>query len=100
MELLFVALAGAVIGLAARYLLPNRPTHGSALIPAVGVITACVLWVALTWAGLKWNGGWIWWITLIGTAVVAAAIDIVLGRVRAARDERLLHSLSKGAVAR
>lgn len=100
MELLFVVLGGAIIGLAGRYFLPNRHTHGSALVPAIGVIAASVLWVALTWAGLKWNGGWIWWITLVGTALIVAVADLVVGRVRAANDDRMLHALAKGAVAR
>ena len=100
MELLFVVLAGAILGLAARYLLPNRHTHGSVLIPAVGVVVASALWVALTWAGLKWDGGWIWWITLLGTAAVVAVVDLVVGRVRTAHDDKLLHTLARGAVAR
>lgn len=100
MELLFIALGGAIIGLAARYFLPHRHTHGAVLMPALGVMVACVLWVALTWAGLKWNGGWIWWITLVGTAVVVAAADLVIGRVRTSRDDHLLAELTKGAVAR
>ena len=100
MELLFVALAGAILGLGARYLLPNRHTHGSVLMPALGVSVACVLWVALTWAGLKWDGGWIWWITLLGTAVVVAVADLVIGRVRSTADNRMLHTLARGAVAR
>jgi hypothetical protein len=99
-ELLFVALGGALLGLGARYLLPHRHTHGAVLIPALGVIVASALWVALTWAGLKWDGGWIWWITLGGTAVVVALVDLVVGRVRTAHDEKLLSSLAKGAVAR
>jgi hypothetical protein len=99
-ELLFIALGGALLGLGARYLLPNRHTHGAVLIPALGVIAATVLWVALTWAGLKWDGGWIWWITLVGTAVIVAAVDIVVGRVRTGHDDKLLHTLAKGAVAR
>ncbi|MGO4299683.1 hypothetical protein [Leifsonia sp. RAF41] len=100
MELLFVVLGGAIIGLAGRYLLPHRHTHGSVLIPAVGVVSASVLWVALTWAGLRWNGGWIWWITLLGTALVVALTDVVVGRLRTAGDDRMLHQLTKGAVAR
>ncbi|WP_348787260.1 hypothetical protein [Leifsonia sp. NPDC080035] len=100
MELLFVALAGAIIGLAARYLLPNRHTHGSVLIPALGVSVACILWVALTWAGLKWDGGWIWWITLLGTIAITAVADLVIGRVRNAHDDKLLHTLARGAVVR
>lgn len=100
MELLFVVLGGAIIGLAGRYLLPYRHTHGSVLIPAVGVITASVLWVGLTWAGLKWDGGWIWWITLLGTALVVALVDLAVGRARTAGDDRMLHQLTRGAVAR
>ncbi|HEV7183535.1 MAG: hypothetical protein ACHP7F_00430 [Actinomycetales bacterium] len=100
MELLFVALAGALLGLGARYFLPGRHTHGSVLIPAIGVMVASVFWVALTWAGLKWNGGWIWWITLVGTAIVVTATDLLVGRIRNASDARLLAALSKGAVAR
>lgn len=100
MELLFVALAGALLGLGARYLLPHRHTHGAVLIPALGVIAASVLWVALTWAGLKWDGGWIWWITLVGTAAIVSVADLVIGRVRTGHDDKLLHTLAKGAVAR
>ncbi|WP_374007093.1 hypothetical protein [Leifsonia sp. LS-T14] len=100
MELLFVVLGGAIIGLAGRYFLPNRHTHGSVLIPAVGVVSASLLWVALTWAGLKWDGGWIWWITLLGTALVVAVADILIGRLRTAADDRMLHQLTRGAVAR
>jgi hypothetical protein len=99
-ELLFVVLGGAIIGLAGRYLLPNRHTHGSVLMPAIGVAAAAILWVALTWAGLKWDGGWIWWITLLGTALVVAVADIVIGRVRSTADDRMLHTLSRGAVGR
>jgi CHASE2 domain-containing sensor protein len=100
MELLFVALGGAILGLGARYFLPHRHTHGTVLVPAIGVMASSVLWVALTWAGLKWNGGWIWWITFIGTAVIVTVADLVIGRVRTTSDERLLANLTKGAVAR
>ncbi|WP_431280203.1 hypothetical protein [Leifsonia poae] len=100
MELLFVALGEAILGLAARYFLPGRHTHGSVLVPAIGVMVSSVLWVALTWAGLKWNGGWIWWITLVGTAVVVTVVDLLLGRIRTNSDDRLLANLTKGAIAR
>ncbi|WP_431220800.1 hypothetical protein [Leifsonia xyli] len=100
MELLFVVLGGAIIGLAGRYLLPNRHTHGAVLMPALGAVAAAVLWVALTWAGLKWDGGWIWWITLLGTALVVAVSDVLIGRLRTQSDDRMLHALTKGAVVR
>jgi hypothetical protein len=99
-ELLFVALGGAILGLGARYFLPGRHTHGSVLVPAIGVMVASALWVALTWAGLKWDGGWIWWISLGGTAVVVTIADLLIGRIRKTSDERLLATLTKGAIAR
>jgi uncharacterized membrane protein YeaQ/YmgE (transglycosylase-associated protein family) len=98
MELLFICLGGAIIGLLARYLLPHRHRHGSMLIPAVGTAFAAALWVALTWAGMKWNGGWIWAITIAATAVVCVVLDLVIGETRKHKDDELLSALSKGAV--
>ncbi len=98
MELLFITLGGAVIGLIARYSLPHRHAHGSVLIPALGAGLAAALWVALTWAGLKWDGGWIWWITLVGTAVFTAVVDLLLGSLRVRADERRLHRLTRTGV--
>lgn len=97
MELMFITLGGAIIGLTARYVLPQRHRHGAVLIPALGAGVAAVLWELLTWAGLKWNAGWIWWVTLIATALVTVAVDLVIGAVRQRSDEHLLQSLSKGA---
>jgi hypothetical protein len=95
MELLFITLGGAVIGLLARYTLPYRHAHGSVLIPAVGAAVAAALWVALTWLGLKWDGGWIWWITLVGTAVVTGGVDLAFGALRTRADDRRLHRLTR-----
>jgi phosphotransferase system glucose/maltose/N-acetylglucosamine-specific IIC component len=95
MELFFVALGGAVLGLAARYLLPRRTTQGWVLVPAIGTAVASVVWVALTWLGWKWDGGWIWWVALGLAAVAAFTTDIVLSRRRSRSDQRMLHSLMK-----
>ncbi|MFC4241872.1 hypothetical protein ACFOYW_00690 [Gryllotalpicola reticulitermitis] len=99
MELMFIALAGILIGFAGRYLLPWRSTHGAALMPALGGIAAMVLWVGLTWAGLKWDAGVIWWITLFGTGVVVAAVDILVGQVRTVSDAALLEHVTQHGVA-
>lgn len=93
MELLFVALFGALIGLVARYALPRRATHGALLIPAVGTISAMVAWVALTWAGLRWDQGVIWIATLAASALVAAGVDLLVGRRRSAADARDLAAI-------
>ena len=92
---MFIALAGIVIGLAGRYLLPWRATHGAALLPAVGGIAAMVLWVSLTWAGLKWDAGVIWWIALFGTGAVVAVVDILVGRLRTRSDAALLERVTQ-----
>jgi len=95
MELLFVALGGALLGLVARYALPRRLTHGSVLVPAVGTGVASLVWVALTWLGWAWDGGWIWWVSLGAAAVASVVVDVVLGRRREAADLAMLHSISK-----
>jgi len=95
MELMFITLAGVLIGLAARYLLPGRSLHGSLLVPAVGAAVAAAVWVALTWAGLAWDDGWIWWITLAAAAVVSCAVALWLGSARERADERDLAAYRK-----
>ncbi|WP_291049374.1 hypothetical protein [Herbiconiux sp.] len=98
MELLFIALGGAILGLLARYLLPDRDRHGVVLIPAIGVAVSAVLWLALTWAGWPWDGGWIWVVTLVVTAVAVVAADILIGRSRKAHDDQRLTELLSGKV--
>ncbi|KAF0257667.1 hypothetical protein [Clavibacter michiganensis] len=93
MELLFVAIFGALIGLVARYALPHRATHGALLVPAVGTVTAMVAWVALTWAGLRWDQGVIWIATLALSALVAAGTDLLIGRRRASANARDLAAI-------
>jgi len=94
MELLFVALGGAILGLAARYALPRRHTHGSVLVPAVGTGVASLVWVALTWLGWAWDGGWIWWVSFAAAAVASVVVDVIVGRRREAADLEVLHKIS------
>ncbi|MES2171487.1 MAG: hypothetical protein V4479_12325 [Actinomycetota bacterium] len=95
MELLFATLGGAILGLGMRYVLPKRETYGSLLLPAVGAVASAVIWEALTWLGWKYSGGWIWVATLIGSAVVATVVGILVGRTRAQGDVELLGRLSR-----
>lgn len=97
MELLFIFLYGAIIGLIARYALPGRVLHGALLVPALGAASAMLLWEILTWAGMKWDGGWIWVITLIVAAAVPALGDLWLRRVRTAADAALEAAVARGA---
>jgi ABC-type branched-subunit amino acid transport system permease subunit len=95
MELLFVTLIAFCIGLAARYALPGRDTYGVALIPAIAAIVAAVVWVALTWAGWKFDGGWIWVASLVAGGVVSLVLALLVPRTRRHRDEDLLQQLSR-----
>jgi hypothetical protein len=96
MELLFITLGGVILGLGARYLLPNRDRHGVVLIPAIGAAVSAVVWVALTWLGWAWDGGWIWVVSLVVTALVVVAADLLVGRTRKTHDEERLRSLLSG----
>jgi uncharacterized membrane protein YeaQ/YmgE (transglycosylase-associated protein family) len=95
MELLFVALFGAIIGLAARYVLPGRSTQGSVLVPAIGTVAASLIWVALTWLGWNWAGGWIWWVSLAAAAAASVVLNLVISRRRIHADQQMLHRLAK-----
>ncbi|MEV1130320.1 hypothetical protein [Agromyces sp. NPDC049794] len=101
MELLFVALGGAILGLAARYSLPRRHTYGSAVVPAIGTGVAAVVWVGLTWLGWPWDGGWIWVASLAAAAVASVVAVLLIGPRRERGDEALFERLARpGASAR
>ena len=95
MELLFVALFGALIGLGARYFLPGRSTQGSVLVPAIGTATASFVWVALTWLGWNWAGGWIWWVSLGASAAASVVLNLLISRRRIHADQRMLQALAR-----
>lgn len=101
MELLFVVLGGAILGVAARYSLPRRHTYGSALVPSIGAGVAAVVWVALTWLGWSWDGTWIWVVSLVVAGVAAAASALLIGPRREHADAALFERLARpGASAR
>lgn len=98
MELLFVALGGTCLGIAARYALPLRQNHGVTVVPAVGTVVAAVVWVALTWLGWAWDGGWIWVVSLVVAALASAGTALWLGKRRDAADKHRLQELGGSAL--
>lgn len=100
MELLFITLGGALLGVAARYTVPRRTMHGVVVVPAVGAAAAAVVWVALTWIGLAWDGGWIWVISLVAAGLAAAGVALFLGPRRERHDAELFTRMAKAGVAR
>jgi hypothetical protein len=99
MELLFVTLGGAILGLAARYSIPRRRTHGVVLVPAVGAAASAVVWVALTWLGWAWDGGWIWVASLVAGGAASVLTAILVGPRRERADAELFERLSRPGVA-
>lgn len=97
MELLFVTVIGAGIGAILRYLLPQRGTYGSLLLPAVSAAATAITWVGLLW-GLRWtfDGTWIWVASLGAAVIVGLVVALVLPRRRDEHDARLLAELSGG----
>lgn len=96
MELLFVIVIAAAIGLGVRYIVPKRGTYGVLLLPAIAAAVASVVWVGLLWLGWRFDGTWIWVVSLAAAGVAALVLALVLPRRRVHHDERLLTQLSGG----
>lgn len=96
MELLFVGLIGFVLGLVALAPRAHREVIGAWLLPAVGAAVGCGVWVSLTWAGVPWDGGWIWVAALLAAAVAVVATRVVLTRRRVGADDVLSRELMSG----
>lgn len=95
MELLFATLGGAILGLAVRYIFPRRSTYGALLLPAIGAAVASAVWAGLTWAGWKFDGGWIWVVSLVLAALIPIAFALLVPRQRTHADTGMLASLSR-----
>ncbi len=95
MELLFVVLIGVLAGLLARAVLPGRELTGVVLLPAIGGVSAAIVWVALTWAGLEWDGGWIWAATVVACLLTLLGASALLARARRRDDEALFDRIAR-----
>jgi hypothetical protein len=95
MELLFVTLISFCIGLGARYALPGRDTYGVVLLPAIAAAISAIVWVGLTWLGWKFDGGWIWVVSLAAGTVVSLVLALTVPRQRRGNDEEMLQQLSR-----
>ena len=95
MELLFVTLISFFIGLAVRYVLPGHDTYGVVLLPAVSAVVTAIVWVGLTWLGWKFDGGWIWLVSLAAGGVASLILALSIPRTRKHHDANLLQQLSR-----
>ncbi len=95
MELLFVALGGAIIGLIAHYSLPGTVRRGVIVLPAVATAVISILWEGLTWLGLPAGEFLIWGISFVLTAAVTFGLGVVLGRRRTVSDDAFFSTFTK-----
>jgi len=70
MEIIFILVYGALLGLMAPYLLSGREHFGVLLAPAIALVYGFVVWTVLTWVGLSYTDYWIWTITMLGMPLV------------------------------
>src|SRR5690606_18194365 len=96
MEMLFAVLGGLVLSLAVHFVLPARELRGSALLASLGAAVTAVVWSALTWLGMPFDGGWIWVIAIAAGPAVALIVGLMLPRRRREADEQLFQRLAKG----
>ncbi len=95
MELLFVALGGAIIGLIAHYSLSGSVRRGVIVLPAVSTAVISVLWEGLIWLGLPAGEFLIWGISFAASAIVAFGLGVVLSRRRTASDDAFFSTFTK-----
>jgi hypothetical protein len=94
MELLFVVIIAASVGFILTFALRGRETYGVLLPAAVGSAVASVVWVALLWLGLTFDGTWIWVASLIAGGIASLGVVLALPRRRRLADRVLLERLS------
>jgi hypothetical protein len=94
-ELLFVVLLGALLGLLGRGVLPGRKQVGAVLLPAIGGSAAAVIWAAGTWAG--WSQNVLLWVAaMLAAALSVTAACLLAARARDREDERTFDAVSAG----
>jgi len=96
MEIIYVTVIGAGIGLLLRYLVPGRQVYGVLLTPALAAAVTAVVWAGMTWLGVAADSPWIWVASLGASALVTAVVALVVSKRRDAADARALHVLSGG----
>lgn len=65
MEIAFLVVYAAILGLVAPYVGLKSDKYGS-LVPSVAsFIAGAFLWTVLTWVGMSHTDGWIWTIVMV-----------------------------------
>lgn len=70
MELAFILVYAAILGLVAPYLGIDVKAIGSLVPGAIALVFGALAWALLTWVGLRYDEAWIWLIVMLGMPAV------------------------------
>ena len=65
MELAFILVYAAILGLVAPYLGLNTKAMGSLVPGAIALVKGALAWAVLTWCGMHYDQAWIWVIVVL-----------------------------------
>ena len=65
MELAFILVYAAILGLVAPYLGLNTKAMGSLVPGAIALVKGALAWAVLTWCGMHYDQAWIWLIVML-----------------------------------
>ena len=65
MELAFILVYAAILGLVAPYLGINTQAVGSLVPGAIALVKGALAWAVLTWCGMHYDQAWIWIIVML-----------------------------------
>jgi hypothetical protein len=82
MELAFILVYAAILGLVAPFLGIDVKRIGSLVPGAISLVFGAVVWAILTWVGLKYDEAWIWLIVMLG---MPAAMVLGVRRISSKR---------------
>jgi hypothetical protein len=70
MELAFILIYAAILGLVAPYLGIDLKVIGSLVPGAIALVFGSLSWAVLTWVGLQYDEAWIWLIVMLGMPAI------------------------------
>jgi hypothetical protein len=101
MEVAFIVVYAAILGLVTPYILGRREEYGVLVPAAASLIAGSALWAILTWVGFKYTEAWIWIIVMLAMpAALVISARILLSRRKASDAAALLRLKNKQAGAK
>lgn len=86
MYILLALIGACALGIAAHFLIGGRDLRGVALTPALATALAALVYTGLQWAGVGEDSPWLWLASVLGSALLAAAITAAIVSARRRSD--------------